>query len=384
MSASGQGSVAAGAVRAPAAPLDGLPAGDAMFRAAVLADHGALAATMRAVEQRPLPAGALVEVWRWVGFLAIVLGRARNTTCARYAEVFARFLAYVADPDRAWDYRTLRPDDFDTWQRWLYLGKHHNASWRAQQLRPVRSFYAWRFRAGLGDDCAQAARGPRIVQRKRRKYTGAQLLALFGAVRGDTPERVRDRAVLLFLLTTGARREECAAVSLHNLELNERKGLVRFVGKGAKEREVSIEGPVVAALNAWLAEREKQPQHAGDRLWCALGKGRKGRAVGHRTIEGIVARAAKRANLGEHGVHRFRVTFATALYDEGVDIERIRQILGHENIETTRTYIDVSERHRSVRLSSDRQHAALGTRPAGIPRYVDRIRKQRGLGSDGD
>jgi site-specific recombinase XerD len=385
VSAATQGADATGASGAPVAPLAGLPEVDAMFRASVLRDRGALAATMRAVERRELPPGALVEVWRWLGYLCVVLGRARNTTCARYAEVFARFLGYVNHPERAWDFRELAPEHFDTWQRWLYLGQHHNASWRAQQLRPVRSFYGWRSRAGLGPDCAAAARGPRITQRKRRKYNGPQLLALFATVRGDSPEHVRDRAVLLFLLTTGARREECATLTLHNLELSERKGLVRFVGKGAKEREVSIEGPVVDALHAWLRVRETLPKAAhGDRLWLALAKGRKGRPIRHRTIEGIVARCAKRANLGEHGVHRFRVTFATALYEERHDIERIRQILGHETIETTRIYLDVSERHRSVRLSTNRQHAALGTRPAGLPRYLSRIQKQRGHSEDGE
>jgi site-specific recombinase XerD len=385
MSGSGQGNAAAVDARAPVAPLAGLGDVDGAFRASVLRDRGALAATMRAAELRDdLPAGALAEVWQWLGFLCIVLGRARNTTCARYAEVFVRFLAYVAGATPAWDYRELAAGQFDQWQRWLFLAKHHTASWRAQQLRAIRSFYGWRSRMGLGDDCAAAARGPRIAQRKRRKYTGPQLLALFATVRGAAPEHVRDRAVLLFLLTTGARREECAAITLHQLELQERKGLVRFMGKGSKEREVSIEGPVVEALHAWLREREKLPKVNTDRVWLALAKGRKGHPIGHRTIEAIVARAAKRAHLGEHGVHRFRVTFATALYEEQHDIERIRQILGHESIETTRIYLDVSERHRSVRLSTDRQHAALGTRPAGMPRYINRMMKQRGHGTDGE
>ena len=66
----------------------------------------------------------------------------------------------------------------------------------------------------------------------------------------------------------------------------------------------------------------------------------------------------------------FRVTFATALYDDGTDIERIRIVMGHESIETTRGYLAVSNRQRSVRLAPTRQHAALGTAPAGMPRWA--------------
>ncbi|HSX64295.1 MAG TPA: site-specific integrase, partial [Pseudoxanthomonas sp.] len=88
------------------------------------------------------------------------------------------------------------------------------------------------------------------------------------------------------------------------------------------------------------------------------------------SYETLVGHHAKEAKLREWGIHRFRVTFATQLYDDGADIETIRALMGHESIETTRRYLAVSERARRTRLSADRQHRVLGTKPTGTPLWA--------------
>jgi len=342
------------------------------MRAQILATPGALAATMRRVEGLVLPEGAIAEVWRWIEHLVIGRGLRGATTCARYAEVVGRFLGYVAT-QAEWDFRALGLAQIDAWQRWLFMARHNSAAWRGQQLRAVRSFYDWRHRVGLGPNCAVAAQGPRAAKRVARKYRRKELRAMLSTVGGDTAIAKRDRAVLMFLLCSGARREECATLELRQLEFTERVGIVRFVGKGAKEREVAMEGPVLDELRAWLNERDRVPGASRHhRVWCALSRPAKGKPLGVYGIELLVARAARRAELESWGVHRFRVTFATQLYDDGTDIERIRSVLGHENIETTRRYLDVSERRRSVRLRSERQHEVLGTRHPGMPMWLSK------------
>ena len=93
-------------------------------------------------------------------------------------------------------------------------------------------------------------------------------------------------------------------------------------------------------------------------------------------VERVVKRYAKLGNVRRWGVHVFRVTFATLLYDDGVDIERIRILMGHESIETTRRYISVSQRNRKDRLKPHRQHAALGTAPDGMPAWAKQLESQ--------
>ena len=181
--------------------------------------------------------------------------------------------------------------------------------------------------------------------------------------------RARDRALLLLLLTTGARREEVSSLRMRDIAFDGRIAVVRIFGKGAKEREVAIEGPVIQALLEWIELRRKIST-AHDALFVGFHSAGEGVALAPGGVERCVQRYCRRAGVRHSGVHVFRVTFASQLYDDGVDLERIRIVMGHESIETTRKYLAVSNRQRSVRLKPHRQHAALGTSPIGLPRWA--------------
>ncbi len=361
----------------------GFNQGDLAQRRALLARGGKLAAAMRALEARdwrPLDdADLLVLAWRWVLWLAITRGMAEHTTVARYAEILRRFAAHCRA--EGWDWREVTIANLDEWQRALYLERRNSPSARQLAIMALRSFYGFRASRGWGRDCTIGSRGPRQVSHKAVKYSKAQLRVLLTAAQhARSPiAGVRDYTILLLLLSTGLRRAECADLRLAQIDLDERVGLVRIYGKGAKEREVSIEGPVVTALLGWLEARSHVPDVTHDRLFVALA-GKVGAPISEQAIERVTSRAARQAKLGDWGVHRFRVTFATALYDAGTDIERIRILLGHEDINTTRRYLEVSDKMRRHRVSAAYQHEVLGTKPAGYPLWAKANEKQRNRG----
>lgn len=346
------------------------------YRLRTLPADGLLGREMRRVE-RDHAAGALAaapvaELWAWAAYLEHVRGYRSATTVAQYVRSVARLLAWAAGA--GYDYTALTPPQFDGWQKHLAMALGHSASWRMRQVCAVRSFFAWRSSRGLGDHVARDLQGPREPIRMPRKYTVDQLRAMAQAVAelDRHAHRLRDMAILLLLLSTGARREELINIDLGDLHLGKRSGVVRFHGKGAKEREVPFEGPVVDALAAWLAERGGIEGADPDAVFLTLPnrKAQRGLRLRPQAVDRIITRHARSGGLREWGVHRFRVTFATALYDDGAGIEEIRLLMGHEDIETTRRYLSVSERMRRTRLKPDRQHEVLGTRNVGKPRWL--------------
>lgn len=347
-------------------------------RALILDEGGAMAAALRLGESRDWPSAAMLgDVWRWALWLVMVRGYRGQTTGARYVGALIRFGGWCAE--RGTDYSTVRLDDLDAFTRWLYAGLRLSASARAVTIVALRSFYAWRASRRGGRNCAHDLRVPKRARRMPKKYTPGQLRALFAAIdAAPTPATViRDRAVLLLLYASGIRREELCTLQLADVTLDSaRIATIRVHGKGAKERVITIEGPAVMALGEWLELRRGDERHARvAEVFCSLSP--PGASLKPEGLERIVKRTALRAKLTQWGVHMFRVTFATQLYDEGIDIERIRIVLGHESIETTRGYIAVSNRQRSVRLPSHRQHSALGTLPEGLPRWASQLENQK-------
>lgn len=355
------------------------------WRQRLLAEPGHLGAVLRRLEAAAaagtLPAAAAAEVWAWAAYLRLVAARAENTTTARYVEVVAEYLAWCEAAGVRFETATL--GDLDAWQKWLFLHRRNGDSWRSRKAAAVRNFYDWRRTRGLGENCAAGLRTSREKPRMARKYTPAQLRGLLAATARSRTEaaRLRDRAMLLILLALGLRRAELVGLNLGDIELGRKTAVLRIYGKGAREREVSCEGPVVAALQEWLAARTDLPgQIEPQAVFVGVARGLAyGRRLSTRTVESLVERCARAAGLHDWGAHRFRVTYATTLYDEGAEIEEIRILLGHENIETTRKYLAVSERARRTRLSAKAQHVALGHTHGGQPRWVDAA-----LGRSGD
>lgn len=372
--------VAADLNAAIAAELAAMPSasGVEQFRSQTLPNGGPLARSLERVEATHaaggLPARLAAELLAWATFLALVRGHRGATTVAQYVDCLARFLAWLAGERLS--HEAVPMSTFDAWQKWLRLTLRHGARWQMLQVAAVRNFYDWRHTRDMGPNCARDLRGPRESARPARKYSQQQLRAMLVATQAydNETERLRDTAMLLFLLATGARREEISRLDVHDLELARNTGMAHLHGKGAKGRDVPFEGPVVHAMTSWLLHREGLPYlRDSDAVFVAVNGKRQGGRLVVTGIERRVAIAARIGGLrkGQWGVHRFRVTFATMLYDDGAGIEEIRRLLGHESIETTRRYIDVSERARKTRLSANAQHVAMGTRNTSGPRWMD-------------
>lgn len=357
-----------------------LPAQELQIRAQLLEQGGPLAAAMRAMEARDWSDPQwLATCWLWVQCLVVVRGFRGATTVADYVEAVARFMGWAESVGRP--FRSLGVRELDEWQRWLYVSRRLSAAARRQALMAVRSLYSYLATRGDGVDVTKGYHAPKRVTTQAKKYSPTQLKALFVAVRQGDNEQVvqRDLAMLLLLLAGGLRREEISALRVDQLDMaSDRKGQVHVFGKGAKERTVPIEGPVVRELLRWLEMRSRIGELHTDAVFVNLSRnGGKGAGLGLKAIEDTVKRTARRAGLGSWGVHRFRVTFATMLYDDGTDIERIRVLMGHESIETTRRYLAVSSRMNKHSLKAHRQHAALGTVPDDLPLWAQEIERKR-------
>lgn len=316
-----------------------------------------------------ISAQACAEVWAWVTWMSVIRGNEIRTTAALYVRMVTLYLEWCfAEPV---DYAVASMADMEAWQRWLYLARKHSAQHRTRQGYAVRSFYAWRSIHGIGANCGAHLRLPKEVRKMPRKYADDQVRAMLEAA-ATHPSPVtaqRDRLLILFLFATGCRREELSKLDVGDVDLGQRVGMVRVSGKGNKERVVPIEGPVVEELRRWLLARD-QLRPDSQALFTTIQ-----RPPGRMTlnaVERVVRRAAVGAGLREWGVHRFRVTYATALYDQGSDIEEIRILLGHSSIETTRRYISVSSRMRKTRIRAGHQHALLG-QSAGVPSWVGQV-----------
>lgn len=152
--------------------------------------------------------------------------------------------------------------------------------------------------------------------------------------------RQRDFSLVSLLKNSGLRVLEAAHLEISDLTLSERKGslLVRK-GKGNKQRTIPLNADARKALQDWL---DLRPDVTGnDFVFIALESDAHG-ALSSRTIQRIVERYGKKADLPDLTPHVLRHTFAKNLVNSGVSLEKVAALLGHSSLDTTRIYITPS------------------------------------------
>ena len=149
--------------------------------------------------------------------------------------------------------------------------------------------------------------------------------------------KCRDAAVIELLISTGLRVSELCGLKKENVDLQQ--GVIRILGKGAKERLIPLANQeVVMALKKYEQSYWKEIKMGEYFFYNSCG-----RPLSEQSVRRMIRKYAEQAHVEEHITpHMFRHTFATMLLEEDVDIRYIQQMLGHSSILTTQIYTHVA------------------------------------------
>lgn len=218
-----------------------------------------------------------------------------------------------------------------------------------RRLASLRRFYRWALRDGLIDvDPSLRLQGAKRIARFPKTLSEAEVEALLAAPHVEKFLGLRDRAMLELLYATGLRVSELVGLQVNHLSLAE--GLVRTLGKGAKERVV----PMGAEAMHWLQKyvTEARPCLLKGRVHDALFVTTRAAAMTRqsfwRLLKGYALQAGIATPLSPHGV---RHAFATHLLNHGADLRVVQLLLGHADISTTQIYTHVArERLKTLHM----------------------------------
>lgn len=231
-----------------------------------------------------------------------------------------------------------------------YMAERHTntrATTANRRLTVFKRFFRWALREQLltADPTLRllAARQP---LRLPKALSEAQVEALLAAPEVATPLGLRDRAMLELMYASGLRVSEL--VSLKTVQLGMNEGVLRVLGKGARERLV----PFGAEAQDWLQRYLTQAR--ADILAGlpseALFVTRLGAGMSRQMFWRLVKRYALRAGVNAPlSPHTLRHAFATHLLNHGADLRAVQMLLGHADIGTTTIYTHVArERLRQL------------------------------------
>lgn len=139
----------------------------------------------------------------------------------------------------------------------------------------------------------------------------------------DRYDSKRNYAIVMLLLNTGLRVSELVSLDRDDISMSERKGSLRVIGKGNKERTIPLNYETRRALTLYLNERTDNNK--------ALFISNQKRRISKRSVQRIIEK------FGYHA-HQLRHTFITDLVRKGEDFSVIKSLTGHESIEMVTRY----------------------------------------------
>jgi len=270
--------------------------------------------------------------------------------------------------------RNLRPGTQETYLRYARnFAAYHNRSPAQMGTEEVRDFLVhlrderklqpmtikghvaalkFLYTATLGrPEVVRPWLSPRVVKKLPVVLSGTEIEAVLGAI-----ESITYRAVLMTTYGAGLRIKE--ACRLQIADIDSKRMLIHIrEGKGGKQRYTMLCNRLLEVLRAYF----RQVRPVGDYLFPGQ---KPGSHLSASSVRKVLHQAIKACGIGKRVTpHVMRHSFATHLLDTGTDIRTIQVLLGHNSIQTTQIYTQVSPQHIS-RVKSPLD--LLGTREAKV------------------
>ncbi len=242
----------------------------------------------------------------------------------------------------------------DLYDYLAYITDDRENKWcaRARKLSAIRSLYKYLVnkRHYLEYNPTVDIDSPKAQKTLPKVMTLGEATRLLEAVEGDSDSknRIRDYAILTLFLNCGMRLSELVGINISDIDADLTS--LRVTGKGSKERVIYLNDACQYALTEYLIQRVGKKNASTNQK--ALFISRLGKRMSVKTVQAMVYKYLKLAGLESkhYSVHKLRHTAATLMYQTGhVDVRVLKEILGHEQLNTTQIYTHVS--------SSDMEHA---------------------------
>ena len=302
-----------------------------------------------AVPDRPAPTPNAIDraITDYLQHMGVERGLAANTLAA-YRRDLARYARYLAGAG------CTRPGDITRGHVTGYVqaladgsdgGSALGVRSAARTVVAVRGLHKfWALEGHTPADPASEVHPPMAGKRLPKAISVNEVTRILEAAGTDTATGLRDRALLEFLYSTGARISEAVGLDVDDISLPAAQSqdagpaVVRLFGKGSKERLVPLGSYGARALDAYLVR--------GRPLIAAKGKGTpalflnaRGGRISRQSAWTILKAAAEKANITRDvSPHTLRHSFATHLLEGGADVRVVQELLGHASVTTTQVY----------------------------------------------
>ena len=227
----------------------------------------------------------------------------------------------------------------------LYLSylysREFNRNSISRKLSSIRSFYNYL----LNEDIIKINYFNEVSNPKKNNslphfIQNEDLEKMFKIPNKKTPLGQRNLLIIEMLYATGVRVSELVNIKVKDID--KYNHIIKILGKGSKERIVIYGSFCSDILELYLNDGRKQLLNNKDSEYLFINKF--GNKLSDRYIREILKDIITKASLEVHvSPHMLRHTFATDMLSSGADLVSVKELLGHESLNTTSIYTHITD-----------------------------------------
>ena len=205
-----------------------------------------------------------------------------------------------------------------------------------RKISTIRAFYKYLQKMEIrADNPAKLVNMPKIPKQLPTFVKENEMEILLDNIETETDfESVRNKLILELFYGTGMRLSELTGLKNTDINLNEK--MVKVLGKRNKERLIPLTTEAVRILKTYF---DKKDETFGENFSNQLLLTKKGDKIYNKLVYRVVNSSLNKVTtINKKSPHVLRHTFATTLLNRGADINAIKELLGHANLNATQIY----------------------------------------------
>ncbi len=225
----------------------------------------------------------------------------------------------------------------------------------ARKIASVKSFFNFLLEEGeVKEDPTENLSSPRTGRSLPKPLSEEDILRLLEEpFKSNSPEGLRDGAMLELLYASGLRVSEMINLNVRDVNIDEQ--YLRCMGKGSKERVVPLYDEVVEVVRYYVTNGRPELLADSNRNEQALFLNRHGDRLTRQGFWFILKNHAINAGIVQRITpHTLRHSFATHLLAGGASLRNVQEFLGHASIATTQIYTHITSER--IMEEYDRAH----------------------------
>ncbi len=282
----------------------------------------------------------MTTIANFLDYLRAELNRS-DRTVDNYGTALKEFQTFFKSLGEGISWDTVDQDIIREWIVFMMDEQDKKPATVSLALSALRTFYKYLMKTGKVNKNPTA----RINSPKKSKQLPAfvkdenmeQLLD--GNTFPEGFEGKRDHLIILMLYSTGMRRAEI--LGLQDKDILHAEKAIKVTGKRMKQRIIPVSNELLNEIDDYIQIRDQHFKDGFEGTNLLVGK--KGKNLRPDEIHRIVTQnLATVTSQKKRSPHVLRHSFATAMLNNGADLQAIQQLLGHESLETTQVYTHLS------------------------------------------